>query len=60
MEPPPAVPRHEAIERGEPSVHEWRAIQLIRLGIPRPWPRRTPPAGMPPTCSRLSSASRAR
>ncbi len=36
MEPPPAVPRHKAIERGERSVHEWRVTQLIRLGIPGP------------------------
>jgi len=36
MEPRPAVPRHEAIERGEHSVHEWRVTQLIRLGIPGP------------------------
>lgn len=32
----PAVPRHEAIEHGERSVHEWRVTQLIRLGIPGP------------------------
>ncbi len=32
----PAVPRHEAIDRGERSVHDWRVTQLIRIGIPGP------------------------
>jgi len=39
-EPAPAVPRHEAIERGERSVHEWHVTQPIRLGIPGPLARR--------------------
>jgi hypothetical protein len=34
MEPPPARPRHEAIDRDNLLVHEWRVRQLARLGIP--------------------------
>jgi predicted component of type VI protein secretion system len=26
--------RHEAVDQHEPRVHEWRASQLRRLGIP--------------------------
>ena len=32
-DPPPAPPRHEAIDHHDP-VHEWRVWQLSRLGIP--------------------------
>ena len=32
MEPAPV--RHEAIDRGDASVHAWRVSQLKRLGIP--------------------------
>jgi len=34
MEPIPTIARHEAIDRGELLVHEWRVRQLTRLGIP--------------------------
>jgi hypothetical protein len=34
MEPIPTITRHEAIERDELLVHEWRVRQLTRLGIP--------------------------
>lgn len=34
MKPLPPVPRHEAIDHDEHSVHEWRVTQLRRLGIP--------------------------
>jgi hypothetical protein len=27
---------HESIENDEPLIHDWRARQLTRLGIPRP------------------------
>jgi len=33
---PRRSPGHEAMERGERCVHEWRVTQLIRLGIPGP------------------------
>ena len=26
---------HESIDHGEPLIHDWRARQLARLGIPR-------------------------
>jgi hypothetical protein len=35
MEPIPAIARHEATNRDEPLVHDWRVTQLTRLGIPR-------------------------
>jgi hypothetical protein len=28
--------RHEAIDHGDALVHDWRAAQLKRLGIPAP------------------------
>jgi hypothetical protein len=34
MEPATARPRHEVIEDDDVLVHEWRVIQLARLGIP--------------------------
>ena len=34
MEPIPTIARHEAIDRDELLVHEWRVRQLMRLGIP--------------------------
>jgi hypothetical protein len=34
MEPIPTIARHEAIDRDELLVHEWRVRQLTRLGIP--------------------------
>jgi hypothetical protein len=34
MEPTPTIARHEAIDRGEIIVHDWRVTQLTRLGIP--------------------------
>jgi hypothetical protein len=34
MDPIPAIVRHEAIDRDELIVHEWRVTQLTRLGIP--------------------------
>jgi hypothetical protein len=34
MEPIPTITRHEAINRDELLVHEWRVRQLTRLGIP--------------------------
>jgi hypothetical protein len=34
MEPAPTTPRHEAIDRDDLLVHEWRVMQLTRLGIP--------------------------
>jgi hypothetical protein len=34
MEPAPTRPRHEAIDHDDLLVHEWRATQLTRLGIP--------------------------
>ena len=34
MEPTPTIARHEAINRDEPLVHDWRVMQLTRLGIP--------------------------
>ena len=33
MEPIPAIVRHEAINRDEPLVHDWRVTQLTRLVI---------------------------
>jgi hypothetical protein len=27
---------HDAIDRDESAVHAWRALQLVRLGIPGP------------------------
>ena len=30
----PTIVRHEAIDRDELIVHEWRVTQLTRLGIP--------------------------
>jgi hypothetical protein len=33
---------HESIENDEPLIHDWRARQLARLGIPRPWPKPSP------------------
>ena len=36
MEPTQLVAGHEAIERDERLVHEWRVTQLKRLGIPEP------------------------
>lgn len=36
MEPAVNSPRHEAIEHHEPRLHQWRASQLRRLGIPAP------------------------
>ena len=34
MEPIPTITRHEAIDRDELLVHEWRVRQLTHLGIP--------------------------
>ena len=34
MEPTPTIARHEAINCDEPLVHDWRVMQLTRLGIP--------------------------
>ena len=34
MKPIPTIARHEAIDRDELLVHEWRVRQLTRLGIP--------------------------
>jgi hypothetical protein len=34
MEPIPTIARHEAIDRDELLVHEWRVKQLTRLGSP--------------------------
>jgi hypothetical protein len=34
MKPIPPIARHEAIDRDELLVHEWRVRQLTRLGIP--------------------------
>jgi hypothetical protein len=34
MKPTPTIARHEAIDRDELVVHEWRVTQLTRLGIP--------------------------
>ena len=34
MEPTPTIARHEAIDRDEDLVHDWRVTQLTRLGIP--------------------------
>ena len=34
MEPAPGRPRHEAIDHDDLLVHEWRVMQLTRLGIP--------------------------
>jgi hypothetical protein len=34
MKPSPVDRRHEAIDHDEPLIHNWRARQLIRLGIP--------------------------
>jgi hypothetical protein len=34
MEPTPTIARHEAINPDEPLVHDWRVMQLTRLGIP--------------------------
>jgi hypothetical protein len=34
MEPAGTGPRHEAIEHHQPRMHQWRAAQLRRLGIP--------------------------
>ena len=34
MEPIETIARHEIIDQGE--LHNWRAAQLTRLGIPRP------------------------
>jgi hypothetical protein len=34
MEPVPARPRHEAVDRDDVLVREWRVGQLARLGIP--------------------------
>jgi hypothetical protein len=34
MDPIPTIVRHEAIDRDELIVHEWRVTQLTRLGIP--------------------------
>jgi hypothetical protein len=31
-----SVTCHDAIDRDESSVHDWRALQLMRLGIPGP------------------------
>ena len=36
MKPIPAHSSHETIDHDERSVHDWRAGQLARLGIPRP------------------------
>jgi hypothetical protein len=35
MKPTPTIARHEAIDRDELLVHDWRVTQLTRLGIPR-------------------------
>jgi hypothetical protein len=34
MESAPNVARHEVIDRDKRLVHEWRAAQLTRLGVP--------------------------
>jgi hypothetical protein len=34
MKPSPVDRRHEAIANHEPLIHDWRARQLARLGIP--------------------------
>jgi hypothetical protein len=34
MKPSPVESRHEAIDHHEPLIHDWRARQLARLGIP--------------------------
>jgi hypothetical protein len=34
MNPSPVDRRHEAIDHHEPLIHDWRARQLARLGIP--------------------------
>jgi hypothetical protein len=34
MEPPLRSARHEAIDRDDLVVHEWRVTRLTRLGIP--------------------------
>jgi hypothetical protein len=34
MEPTPTIACHEAIDRDELPVHNWRVTQLTRLGIP--------------------------
>jgi hypothetical protein len=34
MEPALMKPRHEAIDRNDVQVHEWRVAQLARLGVP--------------------------
>jgi hypothetical protein len=36
MDPIPADSSHETIGRDERPVHDWRAGQLTRLGIPGP------------------------
>jgi len=36
MEPAMNNNSHEAIEHHQPPVHQWRASQLRRLGIPAP------------------------
>jgi hypothetical protein len=36
MDTNPADSPHEIIGRAEGPVHDWRAGQLTRLGIPRP------------------------
>jgi hypothetical protein len=36
MNPSDGNDRHEVIERPEQQVHQWRASQLKRLGIPAP------------------------
>ena len=34
MNPSPVDRWHEAIDHHEPLIHDWRARQLVRLGIP--------------------------
>ena len=34
MKPSPVGRWHEAIDHHEPLIHDWRAWQLARLGIP--------------------------
>ena len=34
MESIPTIARHEAIDRDEILVHDWRVTQLTRLGMP--------------------------
>jgi len=36
MEPSATIIRHEAIDYDDLLVHDWRAMQLKRLGIPAP------------------------